>query len=145
MIKTLQTMVSATDTVYFAAVAVVSDAGTMVFFTHTRVPIPETGVLSNEKIFPAAETIFPANQKMVSGFATMALVFHTKVSAAGTMVWISPIMVEDLPTMFLADVKPLGNKYLPLTTDFDHGRSRSDHGQNHSDQGLWQPEDVLQL
>ena len=51
MEKTLQTMVYATDTVFFAAVTVGSDVGTMVFFTHGMVPIAETMVFAKQNIF----------------------------------------------------------------------------------------------
>jgi hypothetical protein len=53
-------MVRAIDTIFFAALTMVSDAGNMVFFTHTIVSIPEIMIFSNEKIIWTAETIFLA-------------------------------------------------------------------------------------
>jgi hypothetical protein len=89
MNKTLQTMVGATDTIFFAAVTMVSDVYTMVFFTQTMVPIPGT--------------IFLVNQKMVSGFATTVFVSQTKDSDTRTKVEGSKIMVFVAPTMAGAD------------------------------------------
>jgi len=58
-------MVGATDTIFCAALTLVSDVATMVFFTQTIVSIPETMFISNEKIFWTAGTIFQPTQKMV--------------------------------------------------------------------------------
>ena len=95
MDKTLQTMVGATDSFFRAAVTVVSDAGKMVFFAHTAVPITATMIFASEKIFLLGETMFPVAKRMVSGFDTMVFVSHPKVSVTETMVNVSSTMVGD--------------------------------------------------
>ena len=88
-------MVGATDTVFFAAVTIVSDVGAMVFFTQILVPIPETMVFLNERIFLVRKTIFPVAKKTVSGFDTMVFVSHPKVPDTKTMVKMTKTMVGD--------------------------------------------------
>ena len=56
-------MVGATDTVFFAAVTVVSDVGTMVFFTQTLVPVPETMVLLEREDLLDREDHFPGRKE----------------------------------------------------------------------------------
>ena len=103
MDKTSETMVGETDTVFFAAVTVVPVVMKRVFITQKMLSIPETIVLSNEKIFLTIGTIFLVNLKMVSGFATMVFVSHTKDSDTRTMVLDTKTMVEDIKTMVEAD------------------------------------------
>jgi hypothetical protein len=57
-------MVGATDTIFFAAVTVVSGAGTTVVFTHSVVPVTKTIVFATHNIFLIRETISatPANR-----------------------------------------------------------------------------------
>jgi hypothetical protein len=65
MDKTLQTIVGATDTIFFAAATAVSVFMKMVSSTQKMLSIPETIVFSNKKIFLSMESIFLLNQKMV--------------------------------------------------------------------------------
>jgi len=71
MNKNLQTLVGAIDTAFCAAVTMVSDLGALVFFTHTRVPIPETMVFAKQNIFLIRETISPVAKTMVSSLTMM--------------------------------------------------------------------------
>ena len=65
MDKTLQTMVGATETIFFAGATVVHVVVKTVCITQTNFSIPQTIVFSNEKMFLTAATIFLVNRKMV--------------------------------------------------------------------------------
>jgi hypothetical protein len=102
MDKSLQTMVGATDTVFFAAMTLVFDVGTMVFFTHTMVPVPETTVFATQTIFLIRKTIVPVAKTMASGFDT--LVFVSLPIKTGTLpcyVMLNQGSVPDFPAFFI--------------------------------------------
>jgi len=114
MVKTLQTMVSETDTLFFAAITVVFEVGTMVFFTDTMVPIPETMVFAMQKIFFVTETIVPVANTMVSAFDTMVFVSQPMVPVSNTIANASNTMVHDA-NQIIEKIR------FPSTLDFYHG------------------------
>jgi hypothetical protein len=87
--NTSQTMVGATDTIFFATLTMVSVVEKMICVAQAVFSIPGTMVFSNEKIFRTAAIIFRIHQKMVSRFATIfcvskTMVFDTRTKVEGT-------------------------------------------------------------
>ena len=70
--KTLQTIVGAADTIFYAAAIAVSDAMKIIY--------------ANENIFRTSATIFLVAQKMFSRFATIFRISQTKASDTRTKV-----------------------------------------------------------
>jgi hypothetical protein len=82
----IQTIVNATDAIFFEAATIVSDVMKIVCVTKKMFLIPETIVFSNEKIFWSAGTIFPVAQKMISRFATIFCISRIKVVKTRKMI-----------------------------------------------------------
>jgi hypothetical protein len=128
MDKTLQTLVGGTDTNFFAAVTVVSDVGTMGFFTQTMVPIPETLVFAKQTILLITETIFPVAKTTVSDLNTTIFVSDPMVPASDTMGSIPKAMANASKTMVFYRGQIIETNKLPASVDFYHGLRRVDHG-----------------
>ena len=96
-------VVRATCTIFLAVLIVVFGATTSGFFTHTRVPVPETMAFAMQSLFFARKTIGPVSPKMAFGPVATVFVFYAGAhdsnamsNASNAMVDVSNAMVGDL-------------------------------------------------
>jgi hypothetical protein len=110
---TLQIIVGETDTIFFAAVTVVSDVGTMVFVVLTMVFAALTMVfVVAPKVFVSLTVAF-AILTMVCVVSPMVFVVLTTVSVTLTIIFVvlTPVFVFSIP-VYVVETTVCGNKTL---------------------------------